>query len=65
VLVVLAVPAVVPELVDEVELLVTVPATAFEDCVPLATCPEVLTYNFFKVYGFCQYSGATSITTEY
>jgi hypothetical protein len=30
-----------------VEPLVKVPETAFEDCVPLAIWPEVLTYNFF------------------
>jgi hypothetical protein len=61
----LAVPAVFPDFVEAVELLVTVPETAFEVSVPLATWPEVLTYNFFSVSGFCQYSGATSITTAY
>ena len=40
-----------------------VPATAWVSCVPLAAPPEVLTYSDFSVSGFCQYSGATSITT--
>ena len=50
---------------DALEPLVTVPETAFEAWVPLATWPEVLTYNLFYVSGFCQYSGATSMTTAY
>src|SRR3954471_7432934 len=42
-----------------------VPATACVSWVPLADPPEVLTYNDFSVSGFCQYSGATSMTTWY
>ena len=40
-----------------------VPATACVSWVPLAAPPDVLTYSDFRVSGFCQYSGATSITT--
>src|SRR3954451_22668467 len=40
-----------------------VPATACVSWVPLAAPPEVLTYRDLSVSGFCQYSGATSITT--
>src|SRR5580692_4645062 len=42
-----------------------VPATACVDWVPLTAPPEVLTYRSLSVSGFCQNSGATSMTTWY
>ena len=41
----------------------TVPATAFVVWVPLAVPPAVLMKTSFRVSAFCQYCGATSITT--
>jgi len=54
-------PVLVPLPVLEVS--VVVPATAWVDCVPLTAPPAVLTYRLLSVSGFCQYSGATSMTT--
>src|SRR3569833_752319 len=42
-----------------------VPATAWVACVPLTEPPEVLIYSSFRTSGFCQISGATSMTTWY
>jgi hypothetical protein len=41
----------------------TVPATACVDCVPLGGAPDVLTKTSLRTSGFCQYFGATSMTT--
>jgi hypothetical protein len=41
----------------------TVPATAFVVWVPLADPPAVLTNTSLRVSAFCQYFGATSMTT--
>jgi len=46
-----------------IEIPLTVPATALVDCVPPTAPPEVLTQISLSVSGFCQNSGATSITT--
>ena len=42
-----------------------VPATACVNCVPETAPPAVLTYNSLRISGFCQYCGATSMTTWY
>ena len=42
-----------------------VPATAWVACVPVTAPPAVLMYSSFSISGFCQYCGATSITTWY
>src|SRR5579863_359238 len=53
------------EAVDDADLSTVVPATACVACVPETAPPEVLMYRFFNVSGFCQNSGATSMTTWY
>src|ERR1700722_2567415 len=40
-----------------------VPATACVACVPETAPPDVLTYSSLSTSGFCQNSGATSMTT--
>src|SRR5450432_3456985 len=51
--------------VDAAVLSTVVPATACVACVPETAPPDVLTYNSFNTSGFCQNSGATSMTTWY
>src|SRR5260370_33864271 len=51
--------------VGDADLSETVPATACVACVPVTAAPEVLTYNSLSTSGFCQNSGATSMTTWY
>src|SRR5258708_3817934 len=60
-----AVLVLVLELVVVADLIEVVPATACVAWVPVTEPPEVLTYSCFSTSGFCQNSGATSMTTWY
>ncbi len=44
---------------------VTVPDGALVVAVPVGVPPAVLIQIWFRISGFCQYRGATSITTWY
>src|ERR1700676_673521 len=60
-----AVAAALEDLLDAAVLSTVVPATACVAWVPLTAPPEVLTYSSLSISGFCQNSGATSMTTWY
>src|SRR5277367_6600206 len=55
------------EVLDEAvaEFSIVVPATACVNCVPEGAPPAVLIYSSLRISGFCQYCGATSMTTWY
>src|SRR5271168_1025107 len=55
----------VVDAVAGVDCSIVVPATAWVDSVPDTAPPAVLIYSSLSTSGFCQNSGATSMTTWY